>query len=586
MLRPGSPGGTSKLPPPAGSPSSAGLLAALALFLAVSCHDGDIETASRPVDTAGVNASFPRFTDVTGAAAIDFTHENGFDGHHWRIVETINGGVALLDFDGDGLVDVFFANARRLDDASPPPRDALYRNGGDWHFLDVSRNSGLDDPAFSLGCAVADVNGDGRSDLYVTRLGPNRLYLNAGGGRFVDRAGPAGVAGDAMSAGCAFLDMDRDGDLDLYVSTYTRNEKAGFPPAMLHGAPGYWPPVHYAPAPDFLYENLGDGTFRDVSAVSGIRDAPPARSLGVLAADLDGDGATDIYVANDMGANFLLVGDGNGRFVERAIRSGCGLADDGTVLGSMGIDAADHDGDGLVDIFVTNYLSQINNLYVALGPGTFVERSPAAGLHSGNLEEVSWGAAFADLDLDGREDLVVANGDLDAGPRRTGHSGRLEQRARVFRNAGSGRFDETTAIAGDAFALRQVGRGLVAGDLDNDGDLDLVLVNSGGPPRLLRNDGPARGAYALVSLEGSGLNRDAIGARVTIEAGGHLLTRERRSATSYLSAPDPRLHFGLGPARRIDRLEVRWPDGSRTTGRDLPVNRKWTVSQIRNTVGP
>lgn len=521
-------------------------------------------------------SAFARFTDATGAWELDFRREHGFDGENWRIVETVNGGLAFLDFDGDGLIDVYFTNGRRLDPGPSPARNALFRNAGG-RFEAVSEDSGADDPSLSLGVAVADLDGNGRPDLYVTNDGPNRLFLNRGDGRFEDVAEHAGVGLASMDSGCAFLDMDADGDLDLYVASYVRDEKAEHPPLVLRGVAGYWPPLNYPPAPDHLFENTGDGRFTDVSERSGIRKPDPGRGLGVIAGDFNRDGHADVFVANDMSANFMFLGDGAGGFEESAFYNGTAYGERGDALGSMGVDAADYDADGLPDLVVTNYVSQPNNLFRAAARGEFVEMAWVARVAENSLPEVAWGAVFADLDLDGLVDLFIANGHLNPRTEEMDASTSYEQANRLFRNLGNGRFEDRSSKAGDAITVRQVSRGAAAADIEGDGDLDLVVLNAFGPPQLLRNDLPGGRAWSLVLLAGEGLNRNAIGARVTLVAGGRTQERERRSSTSYLSAGDPRLHFGLGAAERIERLEVRWPDGSVETHEDLPVRRLLVV---------
>ena len=530
-------------------------------------------------NSASSSTRFVTFEDVTGLSGIAFRRDNGFDGKSWRVVETVNGGVAVLDYDGDGWIDVYFTNGRKLEPGSPAPANALYRNRGGMKFEDVTAASGTGDQSLSMGCSVADVDGDGRPDIYVTNLGPNRLYRNRGEGAFDDIAAEAGVASESMDAGCAFFDMNRDGDLDLYVASYVDETRTEHPPLVFRGVPGYWPPRNYEPALDHLYENTGDGKYVDISQKSGIREAGAGRGLGVIINDFNSDGHLDVFVANDLSANFMFLGDGEGHFKESAFLNGTAFGEAGHPLGSMGLDSADFDADGLSDLVVTNYHDQPNNLYRAITADEYEEMALISGIGAGTLPEVSWGVHFADFDNDGREDLFVANGHLNPGAREIVDTTSYEQRNRMFKNVGRGRFQDVGSGCGEALAASQVSRGSATADLDNDGDLDLIVANSHGPPQLLRNDAPPSRSWAFVKLFGSGRNLDAIGARVTITAGGSKQWRDRRSATSYLSVNDPRLHFGLESAGAIDRLEVSWPDGKVEVHEDLPVRRLLTVRQ-------
>jgi len=539
---------------------------------------GSSSGSSRTASESGALQAFVTFADATRSSGITFQRDNGFDGQSWRVVETVNGGVAVLDADGDGLLDIYFTNARKIDPGSPPPANALYRGRGDLKFEDVTARSGTGDTALSMGCSVADVDGDGRPDIYVTNLGANRLYRNLGAGRFEDIAARAGLASDSMDAGSAFFDMDHDGDLDLYVASYVNDTRTEHPPFVFRGVLGYWPPVNYEPALDHLYENTG-GRFVDVSTKSGIRDVETGRGLGVIVSDFNRDGHPDIFVANDLSANFMFLGDGKGRFEETAFLNGTAFGENGDSLGSMGVDSADFDSDGRPDLVVTNYYNQPNNLYRAMAANEYAEMALISGIAAGNLPEVSWGVHFADFDNDGREDLFVANGHLNPGAREITDSTSYEQVNRVFRNAGGGRFEDVGRSCGQALTVSQVGRGSSAADFDNDGDLDLLIANSFGPPQLLRNDVVPSQSWILVHLIGSARNSGAIGARVTVTTGGHRQWRERRSSASYLSVNDPRLHFGLGAATKIDRLEVLWPDGSVEVHENLPARRLLTVRQ-------
>ena len=553
-------------------PKSMALAAVLEIAGAAGC-DWKKSSPPRPDSPPLPTAAFA-FTDVAEAARIDFEHTNGFDGQRYRVVETVNGGVALLDHDADGLLDIYFTNGRKLEPGARPATDALFRNEGDGSFRDVTADSGLGDDLMSLGCAVADVDGNGFPDIHVTNDGPDRLYRNDGRGKFTDVAAEVGIAGEGMKGGSAFLDMDVDGDLDLYVAGYvidtTRHE-----PCRVRTAPGYCPPRNYPAAPHRLYENR-EGRFVDVSEASGIRAAGAGRGLGVIAADFNDDGHADIYVANDTTANFMFLGDGKGRFVEVGALNGTGYGDQGQELGSMGLAAEDYDGDGRLDLCVTNYADEIDNLYRSTGPEQFVEMARHAGVAAGSIPDVAWGVGLFDFDGDGWRDLFIANGHLNPHTALMIESTSYAQPKRIFRNTGKGGFERISC--GPHTDAPRVSRGASFGDIDNDGDVDVVVVEANGRPELLRNDAPAA-SWCLVALVGAGKNRDAIGARVKLTAGGRTQVAERRSSGSYLSANDPRLHFGLGSASSIDLLEVRWPSGRKETHEGLPARKLIRITE-------
>ncbi len=550
---------------------------ALVGLLAVGCASRD----GSPPPAGG----FVILTDIAGTSGVDFRHENGHDGQRFRIAETITGGLALLDFDGDGALDIYFTSGQRIEPGTRPARNALYRGRGDGTFEDVSARSGTDDTSHSLGCSVADIEGDGDPDILVTNLGPNRLYRNNGDGTFTDIAREAGIAGDAMHTGCAFFDMDHDGDLDVYIAAYAVDARKDFAPCLVRGYKGYCAPKDYKPAPHYLYENLGDGKFRDVSEESGIRAGEPGRGLGVIAADFNSDGHPDLYVANDTTANYMLLGDGKGRFSDVALLNGTAFGEEGGEMGSMGVDAADYDGDGRLDIAVTNYQNQMNNLYRAVvGGQLYEERARLTGIARAPQPEVAWGVGLVDFDNDGWRDLFIANGHLNPEVRSWDDSTSYEQGKKLYRNINGKRFEDYADRTGEAMKRRRVSRGAAFGDLDNDGDPDVVMNPSVGGAELLRNDGGERAGWCMVQLVGDGKNRDAIGARATVTAGGRSQWGERRSSSGYLSAGDPRLHFGLGTARAVDQLEVRWPSGKVETHRNLPANRLLTVSEGQTAV--
>jgi hypothetical protein len=497
-----------------------------------------------------------------------FRFDNGPSEEH-QLPETMPGGVALLDFDGDGWLDVY-----ALQGGPFPPRgcplpfgDRLFRNRGDGRFQDVTAASGLAalPGGYGHGVAVGDYDNDGRPDLFVTRWRSYALYRNLGGGRFQDATAQAGLEGDRdwpMSA--AWADLDNDGDLDLYVCHYLKWDAqhptlCEYPerskPGYMHCDPRFFPAL-----PDHVFRNDG-GRFIDVTAEAGIVDRE-GRGLGVVATDLDDDGKVDIFVANDLSANLFFRNLGGFRFSEQAAEAGLAASAEGAFLAGMGIACGDLDGDGRVDLAVTNFLNQATTLYHNHGGGVFSDRSAAAGLAAATRPFLGFGLAALDANNDGRLDLVQANGHVsDFSP-----SFPYEMRAQLLLGDASGRFRDVSAQAGPAWHVLRLGRGLAVGDIDNDGRIDVLIVGQGAPLALLQNQpAPAAGRFLTLALEGVASNRDGVGAQVTVTAGGRNQVAARFGGGSYLSASDPRLHFGLGAARRADRVEVRWPSGRRDT---------------------
>ena len=548
--------------------------AAAALALAAglcSCNRPGGEPGPLAASTA-----VPSFEDMTPSSGIDFERDNGHDTKSWRGVETVNGGLALLDFDSDGRLDIYFTNGRPPGSATAAG-NRLYRNAGDWKFEDVSAASGTADDSLGLGCAAADIDGDGLVDLYVTNLGPNRLYRNLGGGRFTDIAAKAGVAGDSMDAGAVFFDMDRDGDLDLYVASYMDDTKVEHAPLVYRGVPGYWPPTSYEAAPDQLYENLGNGSFVDVSETSGIRTVLPGRGLGVLSADFNGDGNADLYVANDMSENFMFIGDGEGGFEEQGLFNGSALGQDGSPLGSMGLDSGDFDGDGSFDLIVTNYHKQLNALYHNEGKFGFSDQALSRGMGDSTLPMVGWGTRLLDYDNDGQLDLFVANGHLEDQIDRYDQSSEYRQRNQLYRGENK-RFTEITNGGGNGLGEKLSSRGAAFGDIDNDGDIDIVVCNSRERPSLLINETPNKNTWLSLKLRGK-KDPYALGARASVTASGRTQVAEVRSGGSYVCQNDLRLHFGLAGSKKAEKVIIRWPGGNSSTFENLEANREHLLKE-------
>ncbi len=518
--------------------------------------------------------------DATAASGIRWKHGAGSPGKT-NIREQIGSGVALLDYDGDGWLDIYLLTGPRAV-AISSPGNRLYRNNRDGSFTDVTESAGLGFRGWSMGACVGDYDGDGSLDLYVTNLGPNLLYRNNGDGTFTEVAQRAGVSCPLFSTGTSFADYDGDGDLDLFVANYVAVEHTD--PSRKDQVCNYYGlrvgcgPRGLEGAPDFLYRNNGDGTFTDVSQAAGVADAAMHYGLGVIWADIDNDADLDLFVANDRTPNYLYRNDGRGRFEEAGLLSGVAVGWDGQTQACMGVDIGDVDADGDPDIVVTNFSREYNAVYRSTAETLFSDVSPQIGLGRPSFPFVAWGTQFFDVDSDGDQDLFVANGHTYPQVEEREWDERYAQRNQLFLNTGSGRFQELDS-AGPGLELAKSSRGAAFGDLDNDGDIDVVVSNVDDAPTILRNDTPRKGHWLTVRLVGKSPNEPAIGARATVVIPGRKLTREVRSGGSYLSQSDLRLHFGLGPAQRLDLLLVRWPDGKEQILKDLPVDRFLTVNR-------
>ena len=513
-----------------------------------------------------------QFTRVTEDAGVRFVHHNGSSGRR-LFVEPLGSGVGVLDYDRDGFQDIYFVDGADLPGAASgtPPRNALYRNNGDGTFTDVTDASGVGDTGYGMGCAIGDVDNDGFQDIYVTNFGPNVLYRNLGDGTFADVTETAGVGDARWGASCAFADIDGDGFLDLFVTNYVRYSVETDKVCENQGIRSYCDPRLYEGEGDILYRNNGDGSFTDATVAAGLSGAR-RRGLAVVFGDYDGDGDADLYIANDADPNLLYENDGDGAFDEVGLLAGVGFSEDGETENGMGADFGDYDNDGDLDLVVTNFHGQTNTLYRNEGDGLFMDVSYASRTGAASLSHLAWGAVFLDYDNDGRQDVFVANGHLHDRIAMLDGTQTYEQRNLLYHNVGEGVFEEVGAAAGDGLAVEKSSRGVAYIDYDNDGDLDLIVTNLADSPDLLRNDGAA-GAWIRVELVGSNSSRDAIGARVRVDAGAMSLVREMRGASGYLSQSEGRLHFGLGDSTRADRVEVRWPSGLVTELRDIPAGR-------------
>jgi hypothetical protein len=523
--------------------------------------------------------------DVTQQTGINFVHTDGSSGNRY-IVETVASGLALFDYDNDGDADIYFLNGAPLRGTKmqgPAPRNSLWRNDGNWKFTDVTASSGLGDEGYGLGVAAADYDNDGDQDVYISNFGPNKLYRNNGNGTFSDVTEKAGVAdgNTKVGAGVAFLDVDNDGDLDLFAARYVNFTYENHRSVRFNGHPAYAGPLDFQPSPFTLFRNNGDGTFTDVSVESGIAKYKGA-GMGVVCADFDSDRDTDIFVANDKTGNFLFLNDGQGSFRENAGLAGVAYDLAGRAQGSMGVECADFDNDGLLDLFVTTYQQELATLFKNQGKGLFEDVTPLTKAGEGTLRYVKWGVGMVDFDNDSYRDLFIACGHLHDNVRLFDNTTLYECPSIVLRNT-DGKFQNVSAIAGDGPAVKRSARGAAFDDLDNDGDVDVVILNSRREPTILRNDSPPS-HWLGVQLIGTKSNRDGIGARATVVGDNLSLVDEVRSGRGYQSDYGRRLHFGLGKppsgvAPRIDRVEVQWPSGRKDIIQQPAIDRLLVVRE-------
>lgn len=516
--------------------------------------------------------------DVTAQTGIHFVHTDGSSGRRY-IVETVASGLALFDFDGDGDEDIYFLNGAPLPGAKiePPPRNALYRNDGEWKFTDVTQRAGVGDTGYGLGVCTGDYDNDGDPDLYINNFGPNVLYRNNGDGTFTDVTRDAGVAvGSHVGAGASFLDMDADGDLDLFVANYVGFTFETHQTSHMNGFPAYVGPLQYPPTANVLFRNNGNGTFTDVSAASGIAELRGS-GMGVVAADFDNDGDTDVVVGNDLRPNSILQNDGTGRFKEVGALLGMAYDFFGNVMGSMGVECADWNHDGWLDFYITTYQRQLSTLYQN-GKGLgFTDVTRATGAGTGTYPHVAWGVGFTDFDNDSHGDLFIACGHLIDNVDAFDDTTSYHARNILLRNNGRGRFENVSDTSGDGLLPKWSSRGAVFDDLDNDGDVDAVILNARREPTLLRNDSSTTNHWLQIRLRGTKSNRDGIGARVTVVAGDLTQIDEVHSGRSYQSDFGKRLHFGLGSRAKIDEVRVKWIGGGTEVIRDVGIDRLITV---------
>ena len=529
-----------------------------------------------------LSSAEPYFRDVTDAMKLDFRHINGFSAER-RLVETMGSGGVLFDFDNDEDLDLYLVQGNSLSPSTETsPKNRLYRNDAGV-FADITLSANVGDTGYGLGAVAADYDSDGDRDLYVTNLGKNVLYRNNGDGTFTDVTEEAQVGCPLLSASAAFADIDRDGDLDLYVCNYVEYAlETDIPCYYKNRLRIYCGPNEYHGIADVLYRNNGDGTFTDVTKSAGVYE-PTTRGLGVVFTDVNGDGWVDIYVANDMSPNTLFINQGDGTFQEEGVLRGVAYNGDGLANGSMGIDAGDYDNDGDIDLWVSNFSLEANCLMQNDGDGYFEDVTFDTNLADPSFYSLGFGTRFIDFDNDGWLDLLVGNGHIWDNVKKIDPKLSYAQPVQLFHNQGGKQtdyigFTEVTTEAG-LDKIPYVVRGMLFGDIDRDGDVDVVLCQSNRPTVILSNEVGNANAWLTVKLVGTDRNTDAIGAQVQVEADGMTLVREVICGASYLSGNDLRLTFGLGGAVQVDNLRIRWHNGSVQELGSVPVRQSITFSQ-------
>ena len=534
---------------------------------------------------AAPDAGSVTFRDVTQQAGIHFVHNNGAFGKKF-LPETMGPGVAFIDYDNDGWPDIFLVNGMDWPGhAQKHSTPKLYHNNHDGTFTDVTHKAGLDVEIFGMGVAVGDYDNDGFDDLFVTCYGQSHLFHNNGNGTFTDVTLKTGLMGPKeFSTSAAWVDYDKDGHLDLVVGNYVQWTAETDLYCTLDGkSKSYCTPESYKGTAVRLWHNRGNGAFEDVTLKAGLGD-PTSKTLGVAVLDYDNDGWPDLLFSNDTQPNKLYRNNGNGTFTEKAVVAGVAFSEDGVARAGMGVDAADYDHSGLASLLITNFSNQMLSLYHNEGKGLFVDEAPRSEIGRASLLTLGFGCFFFDYDLDGWPDVLVANGHIDADIQRVQSNVKYAMPPHLFRNVGKGKFEEVTKSVGQAFASPRVGRGAAYADFDNDGRLGLLLSTNGGPVYLFKNE--AQGAAASnkslrIKLIGTKSNRDGIGATVRLTAGGETQTQMLRSGSSYLSASELVLTFGLAHNEKADTIEIRWPSGQLDRLSSVPAGATITVTEAK-----
>ena len=520
----------------------------------------------------------PIFVDATEEAGIHFKHSNGKT-EHKHIIETMGSGVVFFDYDTDGDADLYFVNSGGIPQARQDTQQArlgnvLYRNEGDGRFTDVTEISGTGDTGYGMAAAAGDIDNDGDADLYVANFGEDTLYRNNGDGTFTDITKAAGIDNDLWGIAAIYLDFDVDGDLDIFVVNYLVYELS-MPVTTFKGIVGYGHPRSYEGTPDVLYRNNGDGTFTNIAETAGVTNPTEGRGMAAVACDYDNDGFPDIYVTNDTNRNFLYHNNGDGTFTDESLFIGVGYDESGVAEGSMGVDCGDYNGDGWLDLIVAN--SEKVTLYKNEQGLLFIDVTADSGLQQPTLPFVGFSPLFLDYDNDGHLDLFCANGHPQDVIEILMDHETYAQRDQMFQNKGDGTYMDVSETAGAYFTEALVGRAAATADYDNDGDTDIVIMNSNQRAVLLRNDGGNQKNWIGIKLVGSQSNRDGIGAKVTVSTEDMTQMREVKSGSSYASGSDTRLLFGLGQNQRVEKISIVWQSGTTQVLENMSINQTLTI---------
>jgi hypothetical protein len=554
------------------------LAASLGLLMVARAVVNSVQPTSIPL---------PVFTDITRQAGINMKLINGDKTTEYLV--DVNGlGACFLDYNNDGFQDIFIVNgtSRKSEAAGLRPHDYLLRNNGDGTFTDVTTQAHLGDSGWHSGCAVADYNNDGFPDIYLTSYGPNKLYRNNGDGTFTDVAAAAHVddphwAYPKWSMGAAWADYDNDGRLDLYVANFARVDPRHLPPkpgdagaCRLQEVPIACPPDSYPGEQGILYHNNGDGTFTDVTQAAGLTraDKDQGRGFGVVFGDFNNDGLQDIYQVNDSGMSFFYINNGDGTFRDASFESGLALDGFGNVHGTMGVTVGDYNNDGLMDIFIADWIKQDKTLYENQGSYIFSDVSAARGIAQLGYEYCGWGTRLFDFDNDGWLDIWITFGHTDPQVEMTHPDHPFAEPNYMLRSIEGKKFEDVSEATGLRKLPNHSGRGVAFGDIDNDGDIDVLISNKNDVPTLLRNDGGNRNNWMMIRAEGVKSNRSGIGARITVTAGGTRRIFDVRNNESYLSSNDLRVPIGMGTLKQADTVEIRWPNGHVDRTSNVPVN--------------